>query len=267
MVHDDQDAGLADASRSACGAKDDVAVPAAEAAEAAEATEEDVSSSDDDGPLGAEGKPQAGQPQGPVRVRRPKCQRCGRQAIQVAEAVARERRKAKERAGKALQRAKLKRQERVAAERTKWRKILAEKLEAVRAKAAADKARKTALFWAKKAANKAARLAVGIPTDGTWVWGGEGGSVPKTMDEDAASHCPMALDGSEVAEPSLPALRDSGSAMSPGDLEAVDSPASAAASPTPGGEDACCPSAPALSHLAPALLGWGSEGAAVVAHA
>jgi hypothetical protein len=139
MVHDDQDAGLADASRSACGAKDDVAVPAAEAAEAAEATEEDVSSSDDDGPLGAEGKPQAGQPQGPVRVRRPKCQRCGRQAIQVAEAVARERRKAKERAGKALQRAKLKRQERVAAERTKWRKILAEKLEAVRAKAAADK--------------------------------------------------------------------------------------------------------------------------------
>jgi hypothetical protein len=265
MVHDDQDAGLADASRSACGAKDDVAVPAAEAEEA---TEEDVSSSDDDGPLGAEGKPKAGQPQGPVRVRRPKCQRCGRQAIQVTEAVARERRKAKERAGKALQRAKLLRQERVAAERTKWRKILAEKLEAVRAKAAADKAR-TALFWAKKAANKAARLAVGIPTDGTWVWGGEEDSVPKNMDEDAASHCPMALDGSEEAEPSPPALRDSGAAMSPAadDLEAVASPASAAVSPTTGNEDRCCPSAPASSHLAPALLGWGSEGAAVVAHA
>jgi hypothetical protein len=121
-----------------CRAKGDVV------AKAAEATEEDRSSNDNDGPLAPEGAPQVEQLQGKPRVRAPrpmKCLRCGRQGIQVAEAVARERRKAKERAGKALQRAKLRRQERVAAERTKWRKIiLAEKLEAVRAKAAADKA-------------------------------------------------------------------------------------------------------------------------------
>jgi hypothetical protein len=135
MVHDQDAVQPTDALR---GAKSDVA---ADGVEAAEATEEDRSSSDDDGPLAPEEQVGKLQVQPRVRAPRPpKCQRCGRQGIQVAEAVARERRKAKERAGKALQRAKLRRQEQVAAERTKWRKILAEKLEAVRAKAAADKA-------------------------------------------------------------------------------------------------------------------------------
>jgi hypothetical protein len=220
MVHDQDAVQPTDALR---GAKSDVA---ADGVEAAEATEEDRSSSDDDGPLAPEEQVGKLQVQPRVRAPRPpKCQRCGRQGIQAAEAVARERRKAKARAGKALQRAKLRRQEQVAAERTKWRKILAEKLEAVRAKAAADKARNTALFWAKKAANKAARLAVGIPTDGTWVWGGEEDSAMK-LDEQhnredneqssavrdatleaassspAGADCPMALEGSEEAEPS-----------------------------------------------------------------
>jgi membrane protein involved in colicin uptake len=105
------------------------------------------------------------------KQRGPQCDRCGRQRLQVAEAVVLERLKAKERAGAALERAKLKRREKVAAERAKWRKFMGDKLQAVRDKAAADKARKTALFWAKKAANKAARLAIGGPADGTWVWG------------------------------------------------------------------------------------------------
>ena len=122
--------------------------------ESAEATEECQSSSDDEAPLAGAQPAQVRPKQQLSRAPRgAKCQRCGRQALQVAEAVARERGRGKKRAAVALERAKLKRQERVAAERSKWRKILAEKLEAVRAKAAADKQR-TALFWAKKAANK-----------------------------------------------------------------------------------------------------------------
>jgi hypothetical protein len=137
-------------------------------------------------------------------LRGPACKRCSRRGIQVAEAVARERRKAKERARAALERARVQRRERVAAERAKWRITMNGKLKAVRAKAAEIKARKTAAFWAKKAANKAARLAIGGPVDGTWVWGEDCLMELDTCGEDAA---PVVLVAGDTA-PSSPTEPD-----------------------------------------------------------